>query len=98
MVDRTDGQTSAPHAAGIAEPAWPAHALPRLTVVNGYRIERVLGHGGFGITYLARDLLDQAFAVKEYFPRQFAVRQSGGGAGCFEQRALPVRGMPARAS
>ena len=72
-----DGQARARQAAGMTEPAWPAHALPRLAVVNGYRLERVLGHGGFGITYLARDLLDQEFAIKEYFPRQFAVRQGG---------------------
>jgi hypothetical protein len=64
----------------IAEPddpeaRWPSFALPRGTVVNGYRIERVLGSGGFGITYLALDLLEQRFAVKEYYPRQFAARE-----------------------
>src|SRR3954469_5217529 len=60
------------------EPAasWPSFALPRGTIVNGYRIERVLGSGGFGITYLAVDLLQQRFAIKEYYPRQFATRRS----------------------
>ena len=57
------------------EAPWPSFALPRGTVVNGYRIERVLGSGGFGITYLAIDLLDQRFAIKEYYPRQFATRE-----------------------
>lgn len=54
---------------------WPSFALPHGTVVNGYRIERVLGSGGFGVTYLAFDLLQQRFAIKEYYPRQFATRQ-----------------------
>jgi serine/threonine protein kinase len=52
--------------------SWPRYALPHGTTVNGYTIERVLGSGGFGVTYLARDDLGQPFAIKEYFPREFA--------------------------
>jgi len=52
-------------------------ALPSGTRLSDYRLERVLGHGGFGITYLAVDLsLDQKVAIKEYYPREFAVRDS----------------------
>ena len=40
-----------------------------------YRIERILGQGGFGITYLAtQELLDRRVAVKEFFMRDFCSR------------------------
>src|SRR5208282_684043 len=52
-----------------------ADALPIGTEIYGYTIRGVLGRGGFGTTYHATDRLDQSFAIKEYFPRQFATRQ-----------------------
>ena len=45
-------------------------ALPSGTeLVGDYRIERVLGAGGFGITYLAEEIaLARLVTIKEYFP------------------------------
>lgn len=40
-----------------------------------YRVVRVLGQGGFGITYLAMDLnLQRHVAIKEFFPKNFCNR------------------------
>jgi serine/threonine protein kinase len=57
-------------------------ALPEGTRLAGdYRIERVLGAGGFGITYLAEEVpLARMVTIKEYFPVDFAVRDSNQGA------------------
>jgi serine/threonine protein kinase len=58
----------------MAERSYP-DALPALTHLHWYMLERVLGQGGFGITYLAKDTnLDQRVAIKEYLPVEFATR------------------------
>ena len=54
------------------------HMLPSGHTLYEYRIERVLGAGGFGITYLGRDThLGRWYAIKEYLPRDTAVRETG---------------------
>ena len=53
------------------------YALPGGTRLHEFEIVSVLGSGGFGITYLARDtLLDETIALKEYLPNDLAVRAS----------------------
>lgn len=54
------------------------YALPIGTLLaDEYRIDSILGAGGFGITYRAHDVkLDIDVAIKEYFPRDFASRSN----------------------
>ena len=50
--------------------------LPAGHRFSHYRVRRVLGRGGFGVTYLAVDERDGGqVAVKEYFPVECAVRR-----------------------
>lgn len=43
---------------------------------NTFRIEKVLGQGGFGITYLALDTtLERLVAIKEFFPKDYCDRE-----------------------
>ncbi len=50
-------------------------ALPVGYRLHEYRVDKVLGQGGFGITYLASDVnLNAKVAIKEYLPEQFACR------------------------
>jgi serine/threonine protein kinase len=54
-------------------------ALPVGSMLHWYRIEAVLGQGGFGLTYLATDTnLEQPVAIKEYLPIDCATRLPDG--------------------
>jgi len=54
-----------------------AHRLRPMTVLNDkYVIGKVLGEGGFGITYLGYDLtLEMKIAIKEYYPSGYVTRE-----------------------
>jgi hypothetical protein len=79
--DHRAGASAACRACGFDErvpPASPLHLPPRTILHGQYLLGRVLGQGGFGITYLAWDLnLDNAVALKEFLPTDFASRATG---------------------
>jgi serine/threonine protein kinase len=52
--------------------------LPEGHQLLGYRILRVLAHGGFSIVYLAHDENDAPVAIKEYLPATLALRTGEG--------------------
>ena len=53
-----------------AQAAAPNYVLPCGTILNGrYLVGKMLGRGGFGITYIGFDLmLERKVAIKEYYP------------------------------
>ena len=56
-------------------PAAATLALPAGFRLHEYRIDRVLGQGGFGIAYAATDVnLAAKVVIKEYLPEDFAFR------------------------
>jgi serine/threonine protein kinase len=55
-------------------------ALPAGTRLEEFEVEQVLGTGGFGITYLARDTsLGRKVVIKENLPSAFAFRDTASG-------------------
>ena len=57
--------------------AYSNKALPSGTVLREWRLEEVLGVGGFGIVYKARGIyFDELVAIKEYFPSSISERDS----------------------
>jgi serine/threonine protein kinase len=77
MEEFGEGARSCPHCGHpvVAAPS-EGSALPEGSILSGrYILGRVLGTGGFGITYLGYDgALGRKVAIKEYFPSDFAKR------------------------
>ncbi len=52
--------------------------LPAGLRLHGYTLERVLGAGGFGVTYLAQEEgLQRRVVIKEHFPESICHRETG---------------------
>lgn len=66
--------------------------LPAGTLLgDSYRVERMLGAGGFGITYEATDIhLGTSVAIKEYFPWEYATRVDPLDVRPYSERSTPI--------
>lgn len=72
-----------PYCGYIPERSGNRNALTPGTILTTnqteYRIGRVLGQGGFGITYIAQNCsTGERIAIKEYYPKSFASRLRDG--------------------
>ncbi len=78
---RTEAPAGAAPAAALAVSTPPEHSgntLPIGHLLQEYVIEGLIGEGGFGIVYLARDTqLGRVVALKEYMPSSLAARSTG---------------------
>jgi serine/threonine protein kinase/HAMP domain-containing protein len=80
-LERTVVDTGRPVAANeprraiAAKPPAMNYALPTGFRLHEYRIDAILGQGGFGIAYAATDVnLHNKVVIKEYLPEEFAYR------------------------
>lgn len=80
MEEFDDTRTECPYCGFIK--GTPAnelyHLQPESILAGRYIIGKVIGFGGFGITYIAWDsVLEKKVAIKEYLPSDFATRVPG---------------------
>ena len=73
-----DGSLSCQHCGYPMNTAVQQHHLrPGDYLMNRYFVGRAIGEGGFGITYIGRDInLDVRVAIKEFFPSGYSTRNN----------------------
>ncbi len=80
MEENTSGLRVCPHCGYVAGcgPEEVYYLPPGVVLQNKYIVGRVLGYGGFGVTYIAYDQqLKRKVAIKEYLPSDFSTRSTG---------------------
>jgi len=81
LQDEEEQQTDMPKESAVsADSDVKPHQLSPGSVLNDrYTVERVIGEGGFGITYKGYDKkFDIPVAIKEYFPHSMVMRDTSG--------------------
>lgn len=76
----SDTEKICPHCGYVdGTPPKEAYHLTPGTVLKGrYIVGKVIGYGGFGITYIGYDgVFEHKIAIKEYLPGEFATRSPG---------------------
>ncbi len=78
-VENRDSVGSCPHCGyNLSQIRSDSHQMQPFTILAGkYLVGKVIGEGGFGITYLGFDLnLELVVAIKEFYPNGFVTRES----------------------
>ncbi len=81
MTALEEAMPKCPHCGfSLADYQQPKNSLSPYEILNGkYLIGKVIGVGGFGITYIGWDFYQsKKVCIKEYFPRAVAARLPGG--------------------
>ncbi len=81
MAEIPQNAAQCPHCGYLrGTPPMEAYHLQAETILQGrYIVGRVLGYGGFGVTYIGWDAqLERIVAIKEFLPSTFATRMPGG--------------------
>ncbi len=61
-----------------SKPESAQHMEAGSVLAERYIVGKVLGYGGFGVTYIGWDaLLEKKIAIKEYLPSEFSTRMAG---------------------